>query len=63
MSTSLALSLSRTLPGEIPDLYPDDEVENIINGVRNEVRGLGILDSRENCWKFFIERVRSQLKV
>uniref|UniRef100_A0AAR2IP24 Dynein heavy chain 9, axonemal n=1 Tax=Pygocentrus nattereri TaxID=42514 RepID=A0AAR2IP24_PYGNA len=49
--------------GEIPDLFPDDEVENIINGVRNEVRGLGLLDSKENCWKFFIERVRRQLKV
>ncbi|XP_062858858.1 dynein heavy chain 9, axonemal isoform X2 [Trichomycterus rosablanca] len=49
--------------GEIPDLFPDDEVENIINGVRNEVRGLGLMDTRENCWKFFIDRVRRQLKV
>ncbi|XP_026855443.2 LOW QUALITY PROTEIN: dynein heavy chain 9, axonemal [Electrophorus electricus] len=49
--------------GEIPDLFPDDEVENIIGGVRNEVRALGLLDSRENCWKFFIDRVRRQLKV
>lgn len=23
--------------GEVPDLFPDDEVENIISGVRNEV--------------------------
>lgn len=23
--------------GEIPDLFPDDEMENIIGGVRNEV--------------------------
>ncbi|KAJ8682461.1 hypothetical protein QAD02_018253 [Eretmocerus hayati] len=49
--------------GEIPDLFPDDEVENIIAGVRNEVKGAGILDSRENCWKFFIDRVRRQLRV
>uniref|UniRef100_A0A8C3LJW7 Dynein axonemal heavy chain 9 n=1 Tax=Chrysolophus pictus TaxID=9089 RepID=A0A8C3LJW7_CHRPC len=49
--------------GEIPDLFPDDEVENIINSVRNEVRGQGLVDSRETCWKFFIERVRRQLKV
>jgi hypothetical protein len=26
--------------GEIPDLFPDDEIENIINGMRNEVKGL-----------------------
>ena len=49
--------------GEIPDLFPDDELENIINGVRNEVKGMGIMDTRENCWRFFIERVRRQLKV
>ncbi|NWH56161.1 DYH9 protein, partial [Geococcyx californianus] len=49
--------------GEIPDLFPDDEVDNIINSVRNEVKGRGLVDSRENCWKFFIERVRRQLKV
>nr|CAI5851783.1 unnamed protein product [Callosobruchus analis] len=49
--------------GEVPDMFPDDEIENIIAGVRNEVKGAGILDTRENCWKFFIERVRRQLKV
>ncbi|XP_013396327.1 dynein beta chain, ciliary isoform X2 [Lingula anatina] len=49
--------------GEIPGLFPDDELENIINAMRPEVKGLGLLDSRENCWKFFIDRVRRQLKV
>uniref|UniRef100_A0A672SY14 Dynein axonemal heavy chain 17 n=1 Tax=Sinocyclocheilus grahami TaxID=75366 RepID=A0A672SY14_SINGR len=49
--------------GEIPDLFPDDEVENIIGSLRNEVRGQGLMDTRENCWKFFIDRVRRQLKV
>ncbi|TRY82989.1 hypothetical protein DNTS_022847 [Danionella cerebrum] len=49
--------------GEIPDLFPDDEVENIIGSLRNEVRGQGLIDTKENCWKFFIDRVRKQLKV
>ena len=49
--------------GEIPELYADDEYENIMAGLRSEVKGLGLVDSRENCWKFFIERVRRQLKV
>ena len=49
--------------GEIPDLLPDDEVENVINGVRNEVKSTGLMDTRENCWKFFIDRVRRLLKV
>lgn len=49
--------------GEIPDLFPDDELENVINGVRSEVKGAGIQDTKENCWAFFIDRVRRQLKV
>ena len=49
--------------GEIPELFADDELENVINGVRNEVKGAGLQDTRENCWAFFIDRVRRQLKV
>ncbi|KAH0629591.1 hypothetical protein JD844_011790, partial [Phrynosoma platyrhinos] len=49
--------------GEIPDLFPDDEVENIISNMRNEVKAQGLVDSRETCWKFFIDKVRRQLKV
>ncbi|OCT60754.1 dynein heavy chain 9, axonemal isoform X2 [Xenopus laevis] len=49
--------------GEIPELFPDDEVENIIGSVRNEVKSQGLMDTRENCWKFFIDRVRRQLKI
>ncbi|KAG7310430.1 hypothetical protein JYU34_003208 [Plutella xylostella] len=49
--------------GEVSDLFPDDEIEQIIAGVRNEVKGAGLPDTREICWKFFIDRVRKQLKV
>lgn len=49
--------------GEIPDLFPEDELENIIAGMRNEVKSMGMEDSRENCWKIFIEKVRKLLKV
>uniref|UniRef100_A0A8C4MVE0 Dynein axonemal heavy chain 11 n=1 Tax=Equus asinus asinus TaxID=83772 RepID=A0A8C4MVE0_EQUAS len=49
--------------GEIPDLFSDEDVDKIISGICNEVRGLGIVDSRENCWKFFLARVRLQLKI
>ena len=43
--------------------FPGDELENIIGGLRNEVKSAGMQDTRENCWSFFIERVRRQLKV
>ncbi|KAG8514707.1 Dynein heavy chain 11, axonemal, partial [Galemys pyrenaicus] len=49
--------------GEIPDLFSDEDVDKIISGIRNEVRSLGMVDSRENCWKFFLARVQLQLKV
>ncbi|XP_023606561.1 dynein heavy chain 11, axonemal, partial [Myotis lucifugus] len=49
--------------GDIPDLFSDEDVDKIIAGIRSEVRGLGMVDSRENCWQFFLARVRLQLKL
>ncbi|XP_025032740.1 dynein heavy chain 17, axonemal-like, partial [Python bivittatus] len=49
--------------GEIPGLFQDDEVENIIGSMRPQVKSMGMQDTRENCWKFFIDKVRKQLKV
>lgn len=50
-------------PGEIPELFSEEEIEGILSGVRAEVRALGLLDSRENGWRFFTDRVRRQLTV
>ncbi|XP_055373642.1 dynein beta chain, ciliary isoform X2 [Condylostylus longicornis] len=49
--------------GEIPELFTDDQFETIINGIRNEVKQNGTLDTKDNCWKFFIEKVRRLLKT
>ncbi|GAB0197572.1 dynein axonemal heavy chain 17 [Grus japonensis] len=49
--------------GEVPGLFQDDELENIISAMRPQVKFLGLQDTRENCWKLFIEKVRRQLKV
>ncbi|XP_077022232.1 dynein axonemal heavy chain 17 isoform X3 [Tamandua tetradactyla] len=49
--------------GEIPGLFADDEVENIISSMRPQVKSLGLADTREICWKYFIDKVRRQLKV
>jgi dynein heavy chain len=49
--------------GEISELLADEDVENVINGVRSEVKSTGLQDTRENCWKFFIDRVRRLLKT
>lgn len=49
--------------GEIPDLFTDDETDDIIASVKNEVKQLGMIDTKENCWKYFIEKVKKMLKV
>ncbi|XP_036920260.1 dynein heavy chain 17, axonemal [Sturnira hondurensis] len=49
--------------GEIPGLFTEEEVENIISSMRPQVKSQGVVDTREVCWKFFIEKVRRQLKV
>uniref|UniRef100_A0A8C8AZP1 Dynein axonemal heavy chain 17 n=1 Tax=Otus sunia TaxID=257818 RepID=A0A8C8AZP1_9STRI len=49
--------------GEVPGLFQDDDLENIISAMKPQVKFLGLQDTRENCWKLFIEKVRRQLKV
>ncbi|KAG7259398.1 hypothetical protein CRUP_006228 [Coryphaenoides rupestris] len=49
--------------GDIPDLFSDEDVDMIVTSIRMELRGLGLLDTRDNCWSFFIDRIRRQLKV
>ncbi|KAM9852522.1 dynein axonemal heavy chain 11 [Aulostomus maculatus] len=49
--------------GEIAELFSEDEIVEIVSGVKAEVRALGLPDTRENCWRFFIDRVQLQLTV
>uniref|UniRef100_A0A3P9MEE2 Dynein, axonemal, heavy chain 11 n=1 Tax=Oryzias latipes TaxID=8090 RepID=A0A3P9MEE2_ORYLA len=44
-------------------LFSDEDVESIVSGVKAEVRGLGLLDTKENCWRFFTDRVQQQFTV
>jgi dynein heavy chain len=49
--------------GEIADLFPPEDVDNIVNLVRAACKSEGIPDSSANCWKFFINRVRKNLHM
>lgn len=49
--------------GEISGLFNDDTYEEIISSIRNEIKSLGLDDSRDKCWKFFVNKVRRLLKV
>jgi len=49
--------------GEIADLFPAEDVDTIVNNIRPAVKSEGILDSKDNCWKFFIDRVKTNLHM
>lgn len=49
--------------GEVPDLFSDEEIDGVVNAVKNEVKQLGMIDTRDNCWKYFVSKVRKMLKV
>lgn len=43
--------------GEIPDLFAQEDKDEIINAVRSETKALGLVDTAENCWSTFIQKV------
>jgi dynein heavy chain len=50
--------------GNIPDLFTKDEAIEIANSLRTEAKSSGIVDvSAENCWRYFIQKVRRNLHV
>ncbi|NWV92100.1 DYH17 protein, partial [Machaerirhynchus nigripectus] len=49
--------------GEVQGLFQDTDLETIISAMRPQVKSLGLEDTKENCWKLFIEKVRRQLRV
>jgi dynein heavy chain len=49
--------------GEIAELYIPDEKEVIINAIRAKVKGDGIPDTRDNCWNWFIGKVKKNLHM
>ncbi|CAG9313552.1 unnamed protein product [Blepharisma stoltei] len=49
--------------GEVADLYQTEDKDNIVNAIRAAVKGAGIIDNRDNCWNFFIDRVRTNLHM
>ena len=49
--------------GNLPDLFDLETKMDCINAVRNEVKAEGIVDTNDNCWEFFIDKVRTLLHV
>ena len=49
--------------GEIFGLFTDDEIEEIVNYLRSEAKAQGSDESKESIWKYFIDKVRRNLKI
>lgn len=49
--------------GDIPDLFAPDDKEDIINSMRGEVKASGIVDTNENCYDYFLSKVRENLHM
>ena len=49
--------------GEVFGLFTDDEVEEIISSIQSEAKSQGYDESKENIWKYFIDKVRRNLKI
>lgn len=49
--------------GEIPDLFPTEDKDEIINAMRGETKAAGLIDTNENCWGTFITKVKQNLHM
>lgn len=49
--------------GWIFDLFPKEEYENMVQGLRNEAKGNGVPDSFESLVGYFMDKMRKNLKV
>ena len=49
--------------GEVPNLFPKEELGEIYDGVRKDAVNLGLEETPNVLWKFFIDRVRANLHV
>ncbi len=49
-------------PPPAPLLLQEDKDE-IVNALRSETKSLGLIDSAENCWSVFLQRVKTNLHM
>lgn len=49
--------------GEVADLYTEEDKMNIVNTVRPKVKSLGLPDTPDDCWTFFISKVKKNLHI
>ena len=49
--------------GMVPALYEKDEIDGLVNSVRTEVKEQGLVDSKEACWSYFVNKARTNMHI
>eukprot|EP00930_Biecheleria_cincta_P042962 TRINITY_DN29559_c0_g2_i1.p1 TRINITY_DN29559_c0_g2~~TRINITY_DN29559_c0_g2_i1.p1 ORF type:complete len:4097 (+),score=999.81 TRINITY_DN29559_c0_g2_i1:1152-12293(+) len=49
--------------GEVPGLFPNDEMDRVIGDTRPRAKELGYSEAKDAVWQFFIQTVREQLHI
>lgn len=49
--------------GEITDLFPEEEIDNIVAACQNAAKGAGFQTNKEGVWSFFIGRIKELLHM
>ncbi|CAJ1337950.1 unnamed protein product [Effrenium voratum] len=49
--------------GEVPNLFPNDEVDRVISDTRPRAKECGRSEAKDAVWQFFVESVRDNLHI
>ena len=49
--------------GEIADLFVNEDKDSIVNNIRPAVKGAGLIDNKDNCWNYYLARVKKNLHM
>jgi len=49
--------------GMVPALYEQDERDQLCNSVRKQVKELGIIDTPDNLWKYYVSKCQNNLHI
>ena len=49
--------------GEVPNLFPQDELDKVCNDMAPVCKAMGIIETRENCFLTFVQLVKQNLHI
>jgi len=49
--------------GEVPNLFPSDEMDRVVNDTRPRAKDLGLSEAKDAVWALFVDQVRENLHI